>query len=176
MIAFMLRLEAGFRKIANVWGLALALLAVRLIMAYEYIDSGLEKYHGDNWFQDLVSQGRFPFPFSVIPADVSWFLSTWLELGGGLLLILGLGTRYAAIALMVLTWVAAYAVHFPDHWGSLGEFWMGYAVSDDGYGNFKLPLLFFIFFAVLAAAGPGRLSLDELCIRHVRPRLERRAA
>jgi hypothetical protein len=62
MIGFILRLEAGFRNLCNDFGLALALLSVRLIMAYEYIDSGLEKLHGDNWFTDLVAQGKFPFP------------------------------------------------------------------------------------------------------------------
>jgi putative oxidoreductase len=176
MIGFILRLEAGFRALCNEFGLALVLLSVRLIMAYEYIDSGLEKYHGDNWFADLMAQGKFPFPFSVIPADVSWFLATWLELGCGVLLIVGLGTRYAAITLMVLTWVAAYSVHFPEHWSTLGEFWQGYTVSDEGLGNFKLPLLFFIFFGVLVAAGPGKLSLDQLFVRYIRPRLEKRWA
>src|ERR1700745_853227 len=114
MMALALRLEHQFRWLSNELGLALALLALRLIMAYEYIDSGLEKLHGDNWFADLLAQGRFPFPFNLLPANASWALATWLELGGGVLLILGLATRYAAISLMVLTWVAAYSVHFPD--------------------------------------------------------------
>lgn len=173
MLTLALRLENWFRVACNELGLALALLSVRFIMAYEYIDSGLEKYHGDNWFGDLLAQGKFPFPFSVIPANTSWFLATWLELGCGVMLIVGLGTRYAAITLMVLTWVAAYSVHLPDHWGTLAELWKGYAVSDDGFGNFKLPLLFFIMFMVLLGAGGGKLSLDYLLLRHLRPRISK---
>jgi putative oxidoreductase len=138
-------------------------LFLRLILAFEYIQSGLEKYHGDNWFGDIQSQ--FPFPFNVIPVDISWFIATWFELIGGGLLVLGLGTRYVAASLMVLTFVAAYAVHFPMEWHSLSEFWMGYAVSDDGFGNYKLPLLFFIMFLALAGYGPGKLSLDHWIAR-----------
>lgn len=138
-------------------------LLLRLILAFEYIQSGLEKYRGDNWFGDIQSQ--FPFPFNVIPVDISWFIATWFELIGGVLLVLGLGTRYVAASLMVLTFVAAYAVHFPMEWHSLSEFWMGYAVSDDGFGNYKLPLLFFIMFLALAGYGPGKLSLDHWIAR-----------
>jgi putative oxidoreductase len=92
------------------------------------------------------------------------------------LLIVGLATRYSAITLMVLTWVAAYSVHFPDHWGSFGDIWQGYAVTDDGFGNFKLPLLFFIFFFALVGAGGGKFSLDRLFVCYIRPRLEKRWA
>lgn len=170
MGVWILRADSWFRWTCNEFGAALALLSLRLILAYEYIDSGLAKLHGDNWFGDLVSAGKFPFPFNVLPADLSWFLSTWLEVGGGVLLIAGLATRYTSVALMVLTWVAAYSVHFPEHWSTLGEFWQGYAVSDDGFGNFKLPLLYFIMFFALLGSGAGRLSLDHLIERFVAKR------
>jgi len=87
-------------------------LVLRLIMAFEFWQSGLEKYSGDNWFADI--QDKFPFPFSAIPANLSWFLATWLEIGGALLLLVGLFTRFAAYSLFVLTFVATAAVHWPD--------------------------------------------------------------
>lgn len=159
----LLRWDENLRE-AFVWmGSFLPGLCLRLILAFEYLQSGLEKYHGDNWFADIQSQ--FPFPFNVIPVDISWWLATWFEIVGAALLVLGLGTRYVAVSLLVLTFVAAYAVHFPMEWHSLSDFWMGYAVSDDGYGNYKLPLLFFIMFLALAGYGPGRLSVDHWIAR-----------
>lgn len=138
-------------------------LSLRFILAFEYLQSGLEKYHGDNWFADIQTQ--FPFPFNVIPVDISWFMATWFEVVGGVFLVLGLGTRYVSLSLLVLTFVAVYAVHFPAEWHSLSEFWRGYAVSDEGFGNFKLPLLFFIMFLALLGYGPGKFSLDYLLAR-----------
>ncbi len=157
--------DAQFRKFCLLVAAPLALLGLRLILAYEFIESGLAKLHGENWFADLLASGAFPFPFSVIPADVSWFLATWLEIGGGVLLLVGLGTRYVALSLMLLTWVAAYSVHFPGEWQSLAEFWRGYAISDDGFGNYKLALLYFLMLFPLLGLGAGRLSLDQLIVR-----------
>jgi len=158
-----LRGDERLRELFIWMGSFLPGLLLRLILAFEYLQSGLEKYHGANWFGDI--QAQFPFPFNVIPVDVSWFIATWFELLGGALLVLGLGTRYVAVSLIVLTFVAAYAVHLPMQWHSLGELWMGYAVSDEGFGNFKLPLLFIIMFLALTGYGPGKLSLDHLIAR-----------
>lgn len=159
----LLRWDDKLRELFIWIGSFLPGLLLRLILAFEYLQSGLEKYHGDNWFADIQTQ--FPFPFNVIPVGVSWWLATWFEIVGGVLLVLGLGTRYVAASLLVLTFVAAWAVHFPAEWLSLGEFWMGYAVTDDGHGNYKLPLLFFIMFLALLGHGPGRLSLDHWIAR-----------
>lgn len=160
---FVLRWDERLRDLFVWTGSFLPGLLLRLILAFEFMQSGLEKYRGDNWFTDI--QMQFPFPFNVIPVDISWFMATWFELIGGVLLIVGLGTRYVALSLIVLTFVAAYAVHFPMEWHGLSQFWMGYAVSDDGYGNYKLPLLFIIMFLALLGYGPGRLSLDHLIAR-----------
>ena len=60
----------------------LGLLAVRLLMGWEYLEAGLEKLHGQNWFVDI--QGDFPFPFNVVPPAISWQLATWFEIIGGI--------------------------------------------------------------------------------------------
>ena len=138
-------------------------LCLRLLLAFEFMEAGWSKVQGSNWFADV--QTRFPFPFSALPAELNWNLAIAVELVGGVLLVLGLGTRYAAAALMALTVVAAVAVHFPAEWQSLGELWQGYAISDQGQGNFKLPLLFLLMLMVLVSHGPGKLSLDHLIAR-----------
>lgn len=163
LIHRLLRWDESFRDIVTWFGSFVPGLFLRLILAWEFMEAGLHKYNGQNWFGDI--QMQFPFPFNVIPVDLSWFIATWAEILGAILLALGLGTRYAAVMLMVLTFVAAWAVHFPPEWASLAEFWRGYAVSDDGFGNYKLPLLFFLMFMVLLGQGPGRLSLDHWIAR-----------
>lgn len=158
-----LRWDERLRDLFTWLGSFLPGLCLRLILAYEYLDAGWVKVQGSNWFADV--HARFPFPFSAFPVGLDWALAITVELGGGVLLVLGLGTRYVAAALMVLTFVAAVAVHFPADWHSLGELWRGYAVSDQGFGNFKLPLLYFLMLMVLLGQGPGRVSLDHLIAR-----------
>ena len=71
------------------WG---ALLLIRLLMAYEFGRAGLMKLNGTNWFGRV--QDNFPFPFNVVPVDISWFLATWFEILGAIGLVLGLFTRF----------------------------------------------------------------------------------
>ena len=133
--------------------------AMRLVMGWEFWESGLEKLRGENWFASI--QPDFPFPFNVVPADLSWFIATWFELVGAVLLWLGLGTRFVAFSLLVLTFVATAAVHWPDMLTMGSDLLKGYAISDKGFGNFKLPLLFVVMLLPLVFNGAGRLSLDH---------------
>jgi putative oxidoreductase len=138
----------------------LALLPIRLLMAWEFGRAGLMKLNGTNWFANV--QDNFPFPFNVIPVEISWFLATWVEILGGIGLLLGLFTRFWAFSLIVLTIVAIAGVHWPDHWSSLAELWKGYAITDKGFGNYRIPLLFIAMLFPLVFAGGGKLSLDHL--------------
>ncbi len=138
----------------------LAPLGLRLLLAWEFWESGIEKYRGENWFSDI--QSDFPFPFNIVPTDISWGMATWFELIGGLALLLGLGTRFFAFSLLVLTIVATSAVHWPMDWKTFTDLAMGYAISNDGFGNFKLPLLFAAMLLPLIFRGAGKFSLDAL--------------
>lgn len=158
-----LRWDERFRDLFAWLGAFLPGLGLRLLLAFEFLHAGWAKVHGGNGF--ITAQARFPFPFSALSADSCWALAIAVELGGGVLLALGLGTRYAAAALMVLTFVTAVGLHFPAEWHSLGELWRGYALSDAGFGDFKLPLFYFLMLLALVGQGPGRLSLDHLIAR-----------
>ena len=138
-------------------------LILRLIMGWEFWQSGVEKYTGDNWFTDI--KDRFPFPFNVIPTDISWAMATYFEIGGAVLLIVGLGTRFAAYSLLVLTFVATAAVHWPDMIAMWSDLAKGYAITDNGHGNFKLPLLFVVMLLPIIFQGPGKISLDYFAAR-----------
>ena len=139
-------------------GLWIGLLSLRILLGWDFFESGLEKFNGDNWFADI--QERFPFPFSLVPPEISWQMSTWFELVGGVALVLGIATRFFSVSLFVLTIVAIASVHWPDSWGTLSELYQGYGFTDKGFGNFKLPVLFLGMLLPLIFAGPGRLSFD----------------
>jgi putative oxidoreductase len=141
-------------------------LVLRLIMGWEFWQSGVEKYSGENWFTDI--QSKFPFPFSVVPANISWGMATWFELGGAILLVLGLFTRFTAYSLLVLTFVATAAVHWPDMVSMWSDLAKGYAITDSGHGNFKLPLLFVVMLLPIIFQGPGKISLDYLLSRSLK--------
>ncbi|MCP5278426.1 MAG: DoxX family protein [Thiobacillus sp.] len=133
-------------NLLNRAGAWLAPLGLRLLLAYEFWESGVEKFKGENWFADI--QGQFPFPFNLVPPEISWQIATWSELIVPVLLVLGLGTRFASVSLIVLTVVAWASVHAGN----------GYNVCDNG---FKLPLIYLVMFVPLLLNGAGKLSLDH---------------
>jgi putative oxidoreductase len=147
MLATIVPLWNRLTALLDAGGAWLAPLGLRLLLAWEFWESGVEKFNGENWFADI--QGDFPFPFSVLPADLSWFLATWSELLGAIALVVGFGTRIFSFQLIVVTVVAWYAVHAGN----------GYNVCDNGW---KLPLIYLVMFVPLLLTGPGKASLDHL--------------
>jgi putative oxidoreductase len=141
-------------------GLWIGLLSLRLLLAWEFGEAGFEKLHGSNWFADI--QDQFPWPFHLIPADLNWALATGFEIVGAIALVIGLGTRFFSASLIVLTWVAMFSVHWPESWTTLGELLQGYALTDKGHGNFKLPVMYIAMLLPLVWMGPGHLSLDAV--------------
>lgn len=136
-------------------------LFLRLLLAWEFGEAGYQKFIGENWFADLT----FPFPFNLLPPDISWGIATFFELVGAVALVLGLATRFFSLSLMILTVVAIAAVHWPEQWNTLGELLHGYRIIDegeDGFGNYKLPVIFLVMFLPLLFGGAGKLSLDYL--------------
>jgi len=133
-------------------------LVLRLILAWEFGEAGIAKYNGENWFAHIT----FPFPFNLVSPEFGWGIATFFEIVGAAALVLGLATRFFSISLIILTIVAIASVHWPESWGTLGELWKGYAITDKGFGNYKLPLLLLIMLLPLLFNGAGRLSLDHL--------------
>jgi putative oxidoreductase len=136
-------------------------LILRLILAWEFGEAGIAKYNGENWFANIT----FPFPFNLVSSEVSWGLATYFEILGAAALVLGLAIRFFSLSLIVLTIVAILSVHWPESWNTLSELWRGYAITDKGFGNYKLPLLLLIMLLPLLFNGAGRLSLDHLLAR-----------
>ena len=141
-----IHLYHGLTARLNHAGSHVGMLGLRLLLAWEFGEAGIEKFNGDNWFADI--HDAFPFPFSLVPTEISWSLATWSELIGAVALVIGLGTRFFSLSLIILTTVAWASVHAGN----------GYNVCDNGY---KLPLMYLVMFVPLLLSGPGKLSLDH---------------
>jgi len=134
-------------------------LFLRFLLAWEFGEAGFEKLNGTNWFSDI----NFPFPFNLLPATLTWNIALGFEIIGAIALTFGFATRFFSIALFILTIVAIAAVHWPESWSTLSELLTGYRIIDeegDGFGNYKLPLIYMIMFLPLIFAGAGKLSVD----------------
>jgi len=143
-------------------------LVLRMIMFWEFWESGIEKLHGQNWFAEIPWadwQKGFPWPFGSISQDLNWMAATWGELIFSVMILLGLFTRFSAISLIVITAVATAAVHWPADWSSYQQLWEGYVITSKGAGNFKLPLLFVVILLPLVFHGGGKISLDHLLLK-----------
>ena len=145
-----------------------ALLPIRLLMAYEFAKAGLGKFGASNslygdvpqWFAGTADS--FPFPISLFSVEFNWFMVTWVEILGGFSLLFGLFTRFWAFSLLVVTLVAIFGVHWPESWNSLSELWKGYAITNKGFGNYRVPLLFAAMLFPLIFLGAGKASIDNI--------------
>ena len=156
----LLKLKNQVTGILDPAGDWVALLPIRLLMGYEFTKAGLSKFHGTNWFANY--QDNFLFPFNYVPVEISWFMATWAEIFGGLALVIGLFTRFWAFSLVIVSIVAISGVHWPDDWNSLAELWKGYAITNKGFGNYRVPLLFIAMLIPLVFMGAGKLSFDNI--------------
>lgn len=121
-------------------------LAGRLLLAALFLPAGIGKISGFAGTVGYISSAGLPLP------TVAAAVAILVEVGGGLALIAGFGTRLAALALALFTLVASFFFH--AYWGVPSE------------QAFVQQLLFFKNIGVvggllvLAAHGAGAWSLD----------------
>ena len=123
----------------------LALLALRVALAGVFWRSGRTKVEPGSWL-DISDTTFFLFQedFSGVPlpADLAAHLATWSEHLFPILLVIGLGTRLSALALLGMTMVIQLFV-FPEAWWPVHSLWVAMAL-------------------VLISRGGGWASLDRL--------------
>ena len=133
-------------------GRCVALLATRFALAVPFWRSGLTKWDG---FLQLSTSARLlfteefrlhvfgheiPYPMPGVVAHLSGVAEICLPI----LLVLGLGTRYAAAGLLIMTGIIQLTV--PDGWANFHLPWAAMALT-------------------LIMFGPGRASVDALIAR-----------
>jgi putative oxidoreductase len=118
----------------------LALLVLRVWMA-----GGVAVLHGWGKIGRLTGGNvTFADPYGLGP-ELSLTLAMLAEVGAAALLVIGLGTRWAALALIVTLGTAFFAAH---------------GASLSGPGNGELPFVYVAGFVAIFLAGPGRFSVD----------------
>jgi putative oxidoreductase len=145
---FELLIRTALEQIQTVaWRVAPPLL--RLALALPFLRSGRTRWDGflslspatlylfENQFKVHLFGAAFGFP---VPDTVAPLVAT-AEIALPVLLLLGLATRFAALALLVMTGVIQLV--FPDGWANFHLYWASLALG-------------------IMALGPGRLSLDRL--------------
>jgi len=116
-----------------------ALLLMRLSVGVLMLSHGIGK------FQNLF--GSEPIQFSDplgLGATASLAFAVFAEVFCSILLIIGLGTRFAAIPLFITMMVATFVIHI-----------------NDGFDKQEFPILYAVIYFTLAIIGPGRYSLDS---------------
>lgn len=146
------RARRAVEWLAQPW---LVQLVVRVALAVPFWRSGILKWHGFLQLSDTaitlftdefmlhLPGGPYPFPAPAVFA----FLSACGEVGFPVLLVLGFGTRFAALGLLLMTGIIELTV--PEGW-PVHITWAAMALA-------------------IAAWGPGRISIDYLLgDRHAR--------
>lgn len=119
-------------------------LAARLYVANIFWKSGLTKIA--NWDSTVYLFTNL-YNVPVLSPEIAAYSATMVELGGAVLLALGLASRFGTAALFVLNIVAA--ISYPD-------------LSDAGR---ELHVYWGMFLLIFLLHGPGKLSIDYFFIR-----------
>ncbi len=130
----------------------LAQTALRLALAVPFFKSGLTKWDGflqlsdgaEALFSDEFKLHLFGMEYPYPAPHVMAFASGCMEILLPILLVLGLGTRLAALGLLGMTAIIQLTV--PDGWANFHLIWAASALA-------------------LIAHGPGPISLDALLSR-----------
>ncbi|WP_111977039.1 HvfX family Cu-binding RiPP maturation protein [Algibacillus agarilyticus] len=93
----------------------LAPLLVRLYLAPVMLQAGYNKYVGFGGVVEWFAYLGMPLP------TLMAFLAMSTELIGGILLIIGLATRWISIPLMITMLVAAFSVHIQNGWLAIAD-------------------------------------------------------
>lgn len=121
-------------------------LAGRLLLALLFLPAGISKITGFAGTVGYIASVGLPAP------QIGAAIAVLVEVAGGIALIAGFGTRFAALVLALFTLVASFFFH--NYWGVAPE------------QAFMQSLLFYKNIAVvgglltLAAWGPGAWSVD----------------
>lgn len=127
-------------------GQSLALLFLRLILAYGFYEPAKMKWSDIGAIAEWFASMGLPFP------TLQAYMAASTEAAGVLLLTLGLFTRLISVPLMVVMVVAITLVHLPNGFES-------------GNNGFEIPLYYFLMLFVLLTHGAGKLSLDTLLFK-----------
>ncbi len=120
-----------------------ALLPVRLALGLSMLVHGWNHATGPLALRRAMERADLP------ATDTLGWVAVGIELLGGLLVLLGFGTRPAAMLLLLWLGVDTFLLHWRYGWWA-------------GEGGFELPLLHLLCALCLLLGGAGRASVDSI--------------
>jgi len=130
------------------------LLLVRLYWGFQMAQTGWGKLHNMAGVTEYFTSLGIPLPAVTTP------LIVWLEFVGGILIMLGLGSRLLAL-LLACDMLVAFVV------GDRDKLVLVFSDPDKFYAAAPYPFL--LAFLIVLIFGPGLVSLDALIARRRQP-------
>lgn len=124
-----------------------AALLGRIVLAFMFVYSGYGKLTGFDGTVGYIASKGLPMP------QVLAGIAILIELGGGLLIVFGLKTRWAAVAFIAFLLVITPIFH--NFWAAPTEQMMGQQI------NFMKNVSILGGMLLLLGFGPGRYSVDK---------------
>jgi len=120
----------------------LFLLATRLWVAWVFWKSGVNKFQS---FSTTVFLFKEEYKVPFLSPEIAAYMSTFTELAFPVLLVLGLGGRFAAVVLFIFNLIAVYS--YPALWDNAAGL-----LQHQLWGFMLLVIVFY---------GPGKISIDH---------------
>jgi putative oxidoreductase len=117
-------------------------LVARIILGVAFILHGYLKLSNMGQAVDMFAQ------FGLNPAAAFAWAAALAEFVGGLLVLVGFGTRYGALAILVTMLVATFKIH-------IGLYHQNFI------GGYELPLVYAFVALSLVLSGAGKFSIDN---------------
>ena len=134
-------------------------LPLRLLLGAAFIYHGLPKLGtGREQFVGMLQGLGIP-----MPEIMAWVVG-FVEVVGGIFLILGAFTTVASALLLVTMLVAMFTVHLPNGFNTLNIQGMGDNGPVLGMPGVEYSLLFIAGLLTLMIGGPGALSVDRVLV------------
>jgi putative oxidoreductase len=108
LLARLDRLRTGARR----FPLSLIELGMRVAVGATFFRSGLLKLES---FDTAITLFRDEYRLPVLPPELAAYMGTAVELGAPILLVLGIGARLGAAALLAMTLTIQFLV-YPENW------------------------------------------------------------
>jgi putative oxidoreductase len=181
------KLQAVMNKINDKLSMATcpALMGLRLILGFTFFTAAMS-----HWSDMEATRYYFGEILNIPMPAFNAYLATFTEFAGGILLPLGLLTRYISIPLIFTMIVAIVTAHAGNGFvafknipegsflfnseGGLGSS-SGVEIYNAGEklgdvtvystGGMEMPLMYIVMLLVLVARGPGNMSLDRLLFK-----------